>query len=132
MANLIHKDYCSKCKQKNIPLLKYNKSGNIQYYYCRKCQNERQKSYYATPAGKKALEKSRAKTDAKYPDKLKARIAVNIAKRAGKITPSSTCEQCGNTTRTEAHHNDYTKPLKVVWLCPPCHSIAHKISLKAV
>jgi hypothetical protein len=25
-----------------------------------------------------------------------------------------------------AHHEDYDKPLEVVWLCQPCHKQRHK------
>lgn len=34
------------------------------------------------------------------------------------------CEICGG--RAQAHHEDYTKPLEVRWLCPQHHSDAHR------
>jgi len=51
---MIHKDYCSRCKRKNIPLIKYSKgsSGAVQYYQCRDCANKRTKAYYNTPKGR--------------------------------------------------------------------------------
>lgn len=33
--------------------------------------------------------------------------------------------QCGST-KTEAHHHDYSKPLDVRWLCRACHQAAHR------
>ena len=35
------------------------------------------------------------------------------------------CEKCGNV-KSVAHHEDYDKPLEIIWLCQPCHSQRHK------
>lgn len=36
------------------------------------------------------------------------------------------CESCGEeSARIEAHHLDYSDPMKVVWLCTFCHKDAH-------
>lgn len=35
------------------------------------------------------------------------------------------CERCG-CEQSLAHHEDYDKPLDVVWLCQPCHKQRHK------
>lgn len=42
----------------------------------------------------------------------------------GKI-PKLPCEVCGSE-KSEAHHNDYTKPLEVRWLCLKHHREHHK------
>lgn len=57
---------------------------------------------------------------------------VTKAIRAGKLVPGA-CELCGfsgtrkNGSRAvHAHHDDYSKPLTVRWLCRPCHFILHQ------
>ncbi len=35
------------------------------------------------------------------------------------------CEQCGDP-KGQRHHDDYSKPLEVRWLCAPCHGIEHR------
>lgn len=35
-----------------------------------------------------------------------------------------TCSKCYEGETIQAHHEDYTKPLEVDWLCPMCHKAA--------
>ena len=35
------------------------------------------------------------------------------------------CVKCGEV-KSLAHHEDYDKPLEVMWLCQPCHKQRHK------
>lgn len=48
-------------------------------------------------------------------NKQRARQAVARAIKRGDLVRNQ-CEVCGNP-KSEAHHNDYTKPLDVRWLC---------------
>lgn len=35
------------------------------------------------------------------------------------------CQLCGKPEKLQAHHNDYSKPLEVLWLCNTCHRWIH-------
>lgn len=56
--------------------------------------------------------------------RIKARSDLNHAVNQGKIF-RQTCLKCG-AEKTEAHHQDYTKPLNVMWLCDYHHHQIHK------
>lgn len=56
-------------------------------------------------------------------EKLRGHNAVQVALRSGKIRRLA-CEACGNE-KSEAHHDDYSKPLEVRWLCSVCHNKVH-------
>jgi hypothetical protein len=55
------------------------------------------------------------------PEKYKARNMVSNAVRDGKLFKQP-CEVCESTWKIQAHHDDYSKPLEVHWLCPRHHS----------
>lgn len=50
-------------------------------------------------------------------------LAVHKAVRDGLIARKP-CEVCGNK-RVVAHHDDYTKPLELRWLCHSHHALEH-------
>jgi len=58
------------------------------------------------------------------PERYKAHLAVNNAIRDGRLRPLP-CEVCFNTHDLHAHHEDYSKPLDVKWLCAKCHHRHH-------
>jgi len=59
-------------------------------------------------------------------DKYHARMLLNRAIKSGKITRPSKCSECDSIGRITAHHDDYSKPLEVVWLCYECHGKKHR------
>lgn len=52
-----------------------------------------------------------------------ARSYANVYRRRGKLIPKP-CERCGDND-VVMHHADYSKPLKVTWLCRSCHNLVH-------
>lgn len=58
------------------------------------------------------------------PEKYKAHCALNNAVRDG-IVKKGPCEVCGRED-VHGHHDDYSKPLEVRWLCPDHHKEGHR------
>lgn len=71
------------------------------------------------------LTRARAKAQwQREPDRVRARVAVYSAIKRGKLTRGP-CEECGTTQFVQAHHDDYTRPLDVRWLCAKHHKRLH-------
>lgn len=87
------------------------------------------KEYAKTPAGRQAHQRALKASALRHPGREKARYAVSNAIRDGRLTPWP-CEVCG-TEEAEGHHPDYSRPLMVVWLCPPHHREAHQLHKEA-
>lgn len=62
-------------------------------------------------------------TDEEFRRKQAVRCQAYKAARAGRIKRRR-CEGCGKR-KVEAHHEDYSRPLEVRWLCRDCHAAAH-------
>lgn len=67
---------------------------------------------------------------AKSPEKVRARYAVNNAIRAGKLVRLP-CEKCGDP-KSQGHHDDYSKPLEVHWMCHRCHMQEHRRTAEGI
>lgn len=61
----------------------------------------------------------------RFPNKYKAHSMVNNCIRDKKLFRQK-CEVCGSQ-ETEAHHDDYLKPLNIRWLCAAHHKEWHVI-----
>ena len=68
-----------------------------------------------------------AESQAEYrknnPEKLHGKAVIYWLIRSGKIKRQP-CEVCGTLENVDAHHDDYSKPQEVRWLCR-AHHIAH-------
>lgn len=82
------------------------------------------KKYYATDKGKATHMKAvkgyckRNMNDIDFLIKIGVRSLTNmiLGKEEGKV-----CELCGTDENIEKHHDDYSKPLEVRYLCISCH-----------
>lgn len=109
-----HLNKCKLCSRKDA---RQNYRKNEAYYH------EYDKKRGETLKRKRAASLNCKKNRLKYPDKNKARQRVYDAKRHGKLAEQP-CEICG-ALKVTAHHEDYSKPLDVIWLCPKHHRWIH-------
>ena len=136
---------CFKCKIVK-PLENFYKHPRMADGHVNKCK-ECNKNDVTTNRNKN-LEKVRAydRERSKIPERIKAQVEVTRAWRAedsrrqvahaavakairNGLLVRMSCIRC-EKEKSEAHHEDYDKPLEVMWLCSPCHKQRHK-ELKA-
>lgn len=110
--------HVNKCKECNKLDVRENRSKKLDYY--REYDRARAKAQERVKA---AAEIIKAWRDADK-RRLQCHNAVARAVRNGELVRQP-CVRCGNV-KSLAHHEDYDKPLDVVWLCQPCHKQRHK------
>lgn len=112
---------CNKCKEaKTFDNFHRSKTGTFGLHpVCKSCKKLGNKN--KIPLGARAAE---IKYAAANQHKRKAKEAVRQAIKTGRLFKLP-CEHCGETKKIQGHHPDYSQPLLVIWLCPPCHSKEH-------
>lgn len=113
------KDVAQRAAIKREEILEYDKRRNILPH-----RVAARKAYNNSPAGKASHSKALKKQIRNYPEKRKARVATGNAIRDGRLKRYP-CQVCGNV-KSESHHEDYSKPLEVRWLCNKHHREEHK------
>lgn len=76
------------------------------------------------PLWRGGLAASKKRAKAKYPERHRARKALSLAVKRGTILRQP-CQECGDL-KSEAHHEDYSKPREVLWLCLKHHREADR------
>jgi len=122
---------CKECTKSDVRKNRSEKADYYRAYDARRFQEdprvrERSARYAATEAGKVSRRKSRKKWVAAHPDRRAAHIILGNAVRDGRVSKPSECAICGSGGRIHGHHEDYSLPLVVKWLCAQCHVNTHK------
>lgn len=68
--------------------------------------------------------RERRSGDPAYLEQQRAHNLVSGALTSGSLKKKP-CEECGTTTNVVGHHDDYSKPLDVRWLCASHHRFVH-------
>lgn len=104
------------------------KDGSLSFYWsCNPCETARAKKYRETKGGRSKINRAVAKSMKKNNVKQNARVMVNMHIKKGKLVRPTHCSACDIKCKPEGHHEDYSKPLQVIWLCKRCHYLADRI-----
>lgn len=140
---------CNICK-KQLPLTEYSRDSRLsdgRRNDCKEClkiirnmpKNKRrerewqrkQMAEYASTRRKYRLshrEKERERSRKSSRENRKQRNAhagIYRAIRRGLMIKPKRCQECGAVGIIYGHHDDYDRPLDVIWLCPRCHKDKH-------
>ncbi|MCK9432550.1 MAG: hypothetical protein M0R00_06300 [Candidatus Omnitrophica bacterium] len=93
----------------------------------KKNQKEYYMKWYKEKGRKRASNYSEIITEWRlaHPIESDARIKVADAVRRGLLKKPSFCTICGENKKLNGHHEDYSEPLKVLWVCHSCHKKLH-------
>lgn len=91
--------------------------------YCVYCQKAMERARLQRPGVAKIKGAQTKRWAERNRQKRMAHQTVGNALRTGGLTKGR-CIRC-HETKTQAHHDDYSKPLDVIWLCSQCHSDLH-------
>lgn len=123
-----HLGKCKDCTRKDV---KANRANNHEHYleFDRQRANQpdrvqARKDYGQTFAGKLSHFQANRKWRQANTDKQYAHTVVANAIKTGRLERKP-CEVCQNP-KSHAHHDDYSKPLDVLWLCPKHHKERHR------
>lgn len=110
-----HVNKCKQCNKNDVAIHRLKNIERIREYDRKRSKNfERMKAVSEISSEWRKADKRRTK----------CHNAVKRAIKSGDLNRLP-CEKCGNE-KSYAHHEDYDKPLEVIFLCQPCHKQRHK------
>lgn len=106
--------HVNKCKECNKADVRKNRADRIEYY-----------REYDRKRGSRQDQEYRERYRLAFPKKYRAQSMVGNAVRDGKLFREP-CYVCGREDTVHAHHDDYSRPLNVRWLCAAHHKQWHQ------
>lgn len=103
---------CKECTRRDV---RENRKKRIEYY-----------REYDRRRGSRQTKEEQIRWRMENPEKYIAHTVVSNAIRDGVLKKAKACERCNADGLLHAHHEDYSKPLSVTWLCVPCHHERHR------
>lgn len=118
---------CSKCKEwKGLDQFSRHirMKGGVRTI-CRRCNSNG--AWEWNKNHPEIVNKRASRWHAGNPGVRRVHYLLNKAVKAGDVIKADACEACGRDgIRLHGHHDDYSKPLEVRWLCGSCHRAHHK------
>jgi len=132
---------CFKCDQEKLLSAFYKQPRNKDGHQgiCKSCYSAYNRKHYRDnfehyaayqrernkkPEVKRAKAFSYARWSRQNREKVRAQGVVGYAARKGLLVKTD-CVECGSSEHIHGHHEEYSKPLEVVWLCAKCHHKRH-------
>ena len=121
-----HLGKCKTCTKSDSEIRRKIKEKDIEWLekemerHREKSRSARSKPGFAVP---KRSRESIKIWQAANPEKREAHNKVAAAIKSGRLVKKP-CEVCGSED-SQAHHEDYSKPLQVMWLCSAHHAERH-------
>lgn len=107
---------CTECTKLDSVIRRASKLGVVQEY-----DRSRSKLHHRVEARRIWTANSRM---GHFSLKAKAEAKAYRALKCGRIKKQK-CNDCGGES-SDMHHEDYSKPLSVTWLCVKCHHARHR------
>lgn len=117
-----HLNKCAVCTRADA---RSNRAARLEYYqaYDRNRNRDPARIFDRKERERVKPQGPRIETD---PVKREARNKLSNALRDGKIKKPPECQICAvSDERLHGHHEDYSRPLDVIWVCPACHAFVH-------
>lgn len=127
--------YLNKCKECTKLDTRKNREENLEYYqeydrirgdlpHRKKLRKEVAKRWGLDPELRKKRREQVSKWSETNAIKRAAHYIVFYERRSGRLAQKP-CEVCGKM-KVHAHHDDYSKPLDIKWLCAKHHGERHR------
>lgn len=123
-----HLNKCIECTKKDTERYRKNNSEKVKLYdrYRGMLPHrvDARKKYRLTKVGKEAFKRASKKYIQQHPDRRAANVILGNTVRDKRIQKEP-CEICNSIVNIHGHHEDYSKPLDVIWMCVQCHKDHH-------
>lgn len=122
---------CPRCMEhKTAEAFSRRRNGGMQPY-CKPCASQNVRDWMERGNNRQRLYESVQRSKARYPEKEAARKVFRAAVDSGRLVagPCEVGQGCAGVI--EGHHDDYSKPLEVRWLCKFHHEAAHHVRAAA-
>lgn len=115
---------CARC-QTFKPFSEFSRRRKAYQPYCKPCASQNVRDWMERGENRQRLYQNVQASRARYPERSAARKTLNAAVAAGRIV-AGPCEVGTDCVgQIQAHHDDYSKPLDVRWLCKRHHEEHH-------